>query len=158
MEKIELDIECKACNGTGIYVGVCERDGSGVVCHRCNGTGCHHYEFEYVPFVTRHRRRGIKRVFSNNSGIVIGEGNGHKLEDFGGMPYKDWLMGKPFPAKDEMRKFVCPAWWYQTVDYDKKPEWCHDDYGFISGAFSDCPQFCNKSECWARWDKEYRGE
>ena len=36
---IEFDCECESCKGTGLYVGMAEREGSAVVCHTCKGTG-----------------------------------------------------------------------------------------------------------------------
>jgi hypothetical protein len=67
------------------------------------------------------------------------------------MAYDEWLAGKPFPEKSEMRRFVCPAWWYQTVDYEKKPKW-----GWCNGcgAFSACTRFATKQTCWDRLDDE----
>ena len=40
-----IKIECKACNGTGLYVGMAERDGVAVQCHNCNGNGWVIYEY-----------------------------------------------------------------------------------------------------------------
>ncbi len=53
MKKIELDIECQSCNGTGVYRGMGERDGASVVCFTCDGTGCFKYKFEYTLFKER---------------------------------------------------------------------------------------------------------
>ena len=51
MEKIiEFDEKCKSCKGTGVYQGLAEKNGSGVVCYKCKGTGCHHVTFEYEDF------------------------------------------------------------------------------------------------------------
>jgi hypothetical protein len=149
MKKIELDIECNKCGGTGLYVGMGEHDGAAVVCRNCDGTGKYHYVFTYEEFVERKQSRKVKRVFETNPGFGIGEGKKYKLEDYGGMPYKDWKDGKPFPPKSEMRKLVCPAWWYQSADYKKKPHW---DECIGAGAFSDCKCFKNKEKCWAKFD------
>ena len=148
---VEFDEKCKSCKGTGLYVGIGERDGSAVVCHECDGTGKSHFKREYEDFDARAKRKDIERVYEANPGIGIGNGNGHYLEEFGGMPYKDWLNGKPFLPKSEMRKFVCPAWWYQSVDYKKKPNWKECEYG----SFSSCASFPNKDKCWERWDKQF---
>jgi len=144
--KIEFDEQCKACNGTGLYKGMGEKDGYAVVCHTCEGTGKHHYVHEYEEFTGKKERNGIKQVVKTNPGIYLG-GN----LDFGGMSYEDWKQGKPFPPKSEMRKHTCPAWWYQSADYDKKP--CWKECGF--GSFSACKHFPDKDKCWERWDKEY---
>lgn len=155
MKKVEVDIVCKDCNGTGIYKGFAEGDASGVVCYDCKGTGKYHYIFEYEEFIKRKKRDGIEWVYETNAGIKVGQGDGYVYSDFGGMSYEDWLQcnGK-FLRGSEMRKFNCPAWWNQNVSDSSKPKWCYDEYGFCFGAFSSCKQFENMSECWARWDKE----
>ena len=33
----EIQIECPACHGTGLYQGMCEQDGCAVVCTECGG-------------------------------------------------------------------------------------------------------------------------
>jgi len=142
---------CKACSGTGLYVGMAERDGAAVVCHTCGGSGCHAFRHEYEPFETRQDRAGVTRVFAANPGIVIGIGNGHALTDFGGLPVERWRAGGPFVAGTENRRFTCPAWWYQSADYRRKPAW-GECLGI--GSFSDCPSFCRKNECWRRFDAE----
>jgi len=150
--KIEFDCKCEACKGTGIYVGFAERDGFGVVCGACKGTGKLHKIIEYDDFTNRGKRKGVKKIIRANPGITVGINPvlGLTLESFGGMDYLDWLKGKPFPKKSEMRNFICPAWWCQNVDYKKKPEWdCCPGFG----AFSDCPQFANKRTCWERFDR-----
>jgi hypothetical protein len=160
---IEFDEQCKSCKGTGLYVGLAERDGAAVVCTTCKGTGCHHMKIEYDDFTGKKPIKGIKRVFQVNPGIVIGEEKGQcKLSDFGGMPYKDWAekgegqQQQQFAPQTEMRQFTCPAWWYQWADYDLKPQWDdeHRSCMMWGGAFSSCPHFGAKQGCWQRWDKE----
>jgi len=96
-------------------------------------------------------KRGIKRVFQANPGIGIGESEQLKLslEDFGGMPYREWALGLSFPPKSEMRKYTCPAWWYQRVNYKLKPKW---DECIKFGSFSRCTHFKTKEKCWQRFD------
>lgn len=149
--KIEFDCKCDSCKATGIYTGLGERDSFGVVCHSCKGTGKVHRIIKYEDFNGRRRKKGLKRVLKVNPGICCGTGGDLTLESFGGMPYKDWFQGKPFPLGSEMRHFTCPAWWYQSADYEKKPrwDWCR---GFC--AFADCLRFPTKEECWERWDSE----
>lgn len=143
--------KCQSCNGTGIYNGMGERDGFGVVCHNCKGTGCHEFEHTYEEFTKREDAKGIKHVIKTNPGICVGTGNDYKFTDFGGMSYKDWNDGKSFPKGSEMRQFTCPAWWYQSTDYKLKPDW---DICTFGGTFSGCKNFGNKEKCWQRFDKE----
>lgn len=143
--------KCQQCKGTGIYDGFGERDGCGVVCYNCKGTGCHKYEHTYEEFEEREVNSKIKHVLETNPGISVGSGNGYLLKDFGGMPYKEWLNGKPFVFGMEMRKFSCPAWWYQSANYDLKPNWKECRLG---GIFSNCNNFEQKHKCWERFDAE----
>jgi len=152
MRVMEWDQECSRCGGTGVYVGFAEQDGFGVVCHTCDGSGKESMHFEYVPFTQRKERKKIKRVLESNPGIGVGLGNGkYAIDDFGGLSYKDWNSGKPFHRGTEMRKFVCPAWWYQSADYDKKPNW-KECIGL--GSFMDCPNYSKKHNCWKKFDQE----
>lgn len=144
------EAECDACEGTGLYVGIAERDAAAVVCSSCKGSGCREIVVRWKAFGGRKRRKGVRRVVQTNPGICVGEGHGHTLEDFGGLPYDDWERGESFGTGTEMRRFTCPAWWYQTADYSKKPDWKECGWG----AFSSCAHFCLKDECWARFDRE----
>jgi len=146
---IEWTAECDPCKGTGIYVGVVERDGIGVVCSRCKGSGRVEHCVEYNTFVSRKKRTDVKQVIQTNPGIVCGKLN--NLTEFGGMPYSDWVEGKPFKRGMEMRRFTCPAWWYQSVDYKRKPDWKEC---ITLGSFSECGYFTDKANCWKRFDKE----
>lgn len=151
---IEFDYACQSCGATGLYVGMCERDGSAVVCHDCKGTGKAHFKMEYEEFHARKPKPGVAWVVEVNPGICIGKGEHgqYTLELFGGMPYMNWRAGKPFEIGMENREFTCPAWWYQSADYKRKPDW--RECGF--GSFSDCRGFVNKEACWKKWDKQYR--
>ena len=136
MEAIEFDEKCKSCGGTGLYVGMAERDGAAVVCNSCKGTGCHHFRHVYENFIKRKSRRGVEWVYEANPGIIIGKGNGkYHLKDFGGLPMEDWIQEGKFPPGTENRRFTCPAWWYQNVDYERKPKW-KECIGI--GSFSQC--------------------
>jgi len=155
MKTIEFDEQCPSCKGTGLYSGMAERDGLAVVCSTCKGTGCHHFTYKYEDFTGRVEDTTIIRVVETNPGIVIGLGKqkGIPVNAFGGMPYEDWKSGSPFPPKSEMRNYTCPAWWYQSADYEKKPRLkeCWDTLG---STFSKCPHFASKWLCWERFDKE----
>ncbi len=145
MKKIEFKEECKSCEGTGIYKGFAERGKVGVVCAKCDGTGCYHFKHEYTPFEQRRERDDITRVVKCNPGIGI-----MASSKFGGLPYDDWLRGNKFIKGTEMRKYTCPAWWYQSANYKLKPDW--EECG--CGSFSACKIFLSKEKCWQRWDKE----
>lgn len=149
-KEIRIKHECGACNGTGLYVGMAERSGAAVVCHSCKGQGWK--ESVFVEFTERKEKPGVRRVFQTNPGVVIGEREGLALSDFGGMPLEDWKAGKPFPAGSENRAYSCPRWWTQSAG-GSMPEW-DECYSNIGRSFSQCAHFCNKAECWKRWDSE----
>lgn len=148
MKTFKVKEKCKACKGTGLYVGIGERDGVAVVCYICGGTGCEEFEHKYKEFTKRTRRKGIKRVLQVNPGIVASSS-----PDFGGISYNEWAKGDKFSQGSEMRQYTCPAWWYQSADHYRKPDWkaC-----VVTGSFSGCKQFKNKQLCWQRFDREQR--
>ncbi|MCK9369900.1 hypothetical protein M0R04_08350 [Candidatus Dojkabacteria bacterium] len=154
--KIELDYECTECKGTGLYVGLAERDGFAVVCYKCKGTGKAHFTFEYDDFKERKERTNILQVLEVNPGIVagIGKDKQYNQQSFGGMPYHIWKELSEFPQGSEMRQFTCPAWWYQIANYDKKPDWI-ECQNTIGSTFSHCSFFNRKDKCWQRFDKEH---
>ncbi len=156
MKIIEFDEQCQRCEGTGLYVGTAERDGAAIVCSTCKGTGCHHFKHSYEEFTERVDRDDVKRVYAINPGFYIGTGNGYSLESFGGITFEDWKNGTEFTPGTEDRNSTCPAWWYQSVDYKKKPEWRRCS-GTIGDPFSGCPRFGSKAGCWYRWDEEFEG-
>ena len=150
---IEFVKQCDQCNGTGIYIGFGEKDGFGVVCHNCKGTGRVEVKIEYFEFTGFKKRKDIIQVLETNPGISVGTNKTLSIDSFGGKRYNDWIKDKSFKNGTEMREFSCPAWWYQCTNYNNKPEFCNE-YGFGCGSFSSCKQFCNKSDCWKRSDKE----
>ncbi len=147
---IRIKHQCESCDGTGLYVGMAERDGAAVVCSSCKGKGWQESVFQ--PFTVRKKKPGVRRVFQVNVGIVIGENEKVKLEDFGGMPIKNWLAGEPFGRGTEMRKYSCPKWWAQSTEHSSV-KWKECDT-FLGRMFSDCGFFKNKADCWERWDSE----
>ena len=151
MQKIELDIECQACEGTGLYSGMAESLNCAVVCQTCKGTGKCHYVFNYSDFHGRQPKPEIKWVYEANPGMSAGDGRGFKHSDFGGMSIDDWLSGKLFKIGMENRRCVCPAQWYQCANYKKSPDWDECTFG---GIFRDCKLFPEKHLCWERFDEE----
>lgn len=154
---VHIEEECPPCKGTGVYIGMAERDGAAVVCYKCKGTGFHEYDITYKKFEGRKRHPDAKWVYACNPGIVLGSKEGVcKLSDFGGVTYESWLRDGEFPYGSEDRKYICPAWWYQTCNYKLKPDWkeCWDTFG---STFSKCRHFGNKDKCWSKWDEEIGG-
>lgn len=146
MEKFTVEAECDRCGGSGLYSGMCEGKAVAVVCHGCSGTGKTMLKVSWIPFTGKKARRGIEKVFKSNCGFGLAESTP------GGMPFSDWAGGKPWPRRGhEIRTLACPAWYYQTEDYARKPEW--DECG-IGGCFSDCDKFKNRASCWDRFDRE----
>ena len=154
--KIEIDEECQTCGGTGLYSGMAETKNCAVVCHICKGTGCNHFVHEYDDFNSRKVNPEIEYVYQANPGIKIGREYRYLFKDFGGMPFKDWDAGKPFVVGMENRRFTCPAWWYQSVDYKLKPNWDDSERKCIStgASFSGCDFFIHKAGCWEKFDHE----
>lgn len=148
IKEIAIEHECPSCKGTGLYVGFAERDGAAIVCKSCAGTGKALHVFRYKEFTGRKRRLNVIQVYGHNPGISIGA---DRIP--GGVPFKEWEADPRAPHRPgtEMRGHVCPAWWYQSADYRRKPAWkeCIE-----AGAFSDCENFKAKSTCWRRWDED----
>jgi hypothetical protein len=86
METVES--ECTACDGTGLYRGMCEPDGVAVVCLACDGTGC--AIIKYRPFTKRKGRRGVKTV-RQSGGRIIAAGAGPAG---GSVTYEEFRKGK----------------------------------------------------------------
>jgi len=145
---VNVKAVCTSCKGTGLYAGFAEKDGAAVVCSSCKGTGC--VEIHYTPFVKRNSiPPDIERVFERGFGVCIGKGNGHKLEDFGGMPVEDWKNSKPFHLGSEPRQYVCPfLWTYQDFKASKCDKHCG-----IGRDITKCGNQPNRAECWAEYDE-----
>ena len=140
---IEFEQECEACSGTGLYV----------VCYKCKGSGKSVFRHEYNKFTGRTNRSEVEHVFQSTCGIMVGKGKGKfGLSYFGGITYDEWKWCGAFPKGSEVRNSTCPKWWYQSVDDNKAPKW--EGCGRPGVRLSDCPHFCDKEECWKRWDKE----
>lgn len=78
--------ECGPCGGTGIYSGIAEPVGVGVVCLRCRGSGGH--SIEYTPFTGRKRRTDIQEVRLPKGFSILHCGPG-----IGSVEYADFLAG-----------------------------------------------------------------
>lgn len=153
MKKIEMLIECPACEGTGVYSGIGESKDCAVVCYNCGGSGKYNYSYSYNEFTGRKTREGINRVYLNGYGYKIGTGKinfsgvGEIDMDKEGVSYEEFLDGKmPWHIK----KLVCPMLADQGA--------CHKIDGFVDrcnsfndgwlGNIRECKNKDNKSECW----------
>lgn len=88
MNKVTVKIECKACNGTGLFRGFAEPEGTAVVCLNCKGTGG--VDLTYIPFTRRKEREGVRTVqLSRGSFVATGVGSGGRS-----ISYQDFLDGK----------------------------------------------------------------
>ncbi len=150
-ERIERDIECQSCGGTGLYSGMGESDDCAVVCVKCKGTGKYHYVFEYTPFAGRNHRADIKRVFAKTCGIKHGADDytpeGGALIEFskGGASYLEWLDGVELkPMKD----LYCPKMWTtQKWDSAKCKEHCR-----CGTSIHYCPMHDQMAKCWDEYE------
>lgn len=85
----ELEEECVACSGTGLYVGFTEAKGEAVVCLRCQGSGS--VIHKHVPFAGRKKRRGIT-IIRVSAGTFVATGVGGTGKS---MTYKDFESAYP---------------------------------------------------------------
>lgn len=91
--KKQVKAVCNACDGTGVYSGMCETEGTAVVCLHCNGTGCEMIQYE--PFIVRKKRRGIKTVHRSR-GTFLATGVGPEENS---VTYKEFCKGKMPPER-----------------------------------------------------------
>ena len=156
--RIELDIECTKCGGTGVYVGFAECEGASVICHWCNGTGCEHFKFEYELFKERKIKKDVKRVFISGYGYCVGTkpitlDNGTYI-DFSveGVSYGEFLAGK---MPQHIENLACPMLADQSA--------CHKIKGFVDRcnaldggyicSIPKCNFTKNKARCWERFNR-----
>ena len=72
----QIETECPACDGTGLYVGFAEAKGTAAVCGECSGTGCSIFTYK-VWAGKRKGRRGIRTVM-----LPWGRGQGVAYAEF----------------------------------------------------------------------------
>jgi len=141
-----IDVECSSCDGTGLYSGMAERDGLAVVCHRCDGSG--KQTLKFIPFTGRRTATGVRRVIEVNPGMMLSP----DIIGNAGLPYEEWDRGPGFPPGSEVREFCCPAEWYQSADYARKPRW--DECAGPGRTFARCEHYDKRGACWKRFDRE----
>jgi hypothetical protein len=146
--KINIEIECQACGGTGLYVGCAELDGAAVVCHSCNGTGSRIHSAEYREFTGRQARQGVERVYKTASQYVISaKDHGEiKFSEYG-CTYYGWLNGvEPRPIE----ALHCPCQHTHQERTEFFYERCDQNLQ-LGGLISNCPIRGEMSECWKRY-------
>lgn len=153
---IKLDIVCQSCNGTGLYSGMCERDGCAVICYNCNGTGKFKYVFSYEEFKEQKMKRGIKRVFQRTCGFVHGPNDVKteegKLIEFSkaGCSYPAWYYEgeNPKPVKE----LYCPYLWTQQSLQSKDVNNLYKNQCKVKlslgSSITSCEYFKDKEKCW----------
>lgn len=156
MKKIEMLIECPLCNGTGVYSGIAEGEGVGVICYECNGTGA--YTYSYKNFTGRKTKKGIKRVYLTGSQYKLGTGKvtfsngiGEIDMDKEGVSYDEFLNGK---IPKHIRKLSCPMVADQGACHDRKGfvDKCNQIHGEYLFNLTECKNQANKEQCWDRFE------
>ena len=157
-KKIEMQIECPDCDGTGLYCGMGEGNGAAVVCRTCKGKGEKAFQYLYNEFTGRKSRTDVQRVYLSGMGYKIGTGKinfkngiGEIDMDKEGVSYAEFLAGK---MPTHIKKLGCPM----SVDQGA----CHGIKGFVDkceelnggwiGLITDCKHQPNKMECWKRFE------
>ena len=69
-KKTHVQAECESCGATGIYRGMAEPEGVGVICLVCKGTGA--VKLEYTPFTARKRRKDVRTVQRSAGTFIAG--------------------------------------------------------------------------------------
>lgn len=140
--KESVQIECKQCNGTGLYVGMAERDGAAVVCYRCNGTG--QDTLEFVRFTERRQpKKPVSRVHLSRGYVLSPEHD----KCTGGVAYQDWKPGMVVPADEEL---YCPML-YTNQSYCAFKDENGSARPGIGRRISDCEYWPVKAACWTKY-------
>ena len=161
MPTIERIVQCKSCSGSGVYVGMCERDGAAVVCHVCEGTGKCNYKFEYQEFTGRKKREDVTRVYKQGYGFVIAPAkisfsrNGGIDMEKEGVSYDDFLRGE---MPQHIKKLACPMLADQSACNKIKgfADECDRLHGscLLGTLISQCNNQINRLGCWQRFESE----
>lgn len=152
MEEI-IKIECTNCGATGIYKGMGERDGAGVICSNCEGKG--YVIFRFNRFKQKKNREDISRVYKSGHGYCISDqdvikedGSLIRFSKFG-CTYEDWKNGKqPLEIED----LVCPYLANNRGMGNEPLQRCRElcRFGFIN----ECKFFNQKHICWDEFKEQ----
>jgi hypothetical protein len=164
--KIVGEAECESCSGSGLYIGIAEKDGAAVICSRCKGTGRQRVEFSYKKFTGRKDLKNVKRVYVTAAGygiswkdITTDEGNIIEFSE-AGCSYRDWKNGvEPKPIEDLHCPYMHTNQSMQSEEHKAHPlynECCKGNIGW--GIISKCKLFNHKNLCWIRYHKLMRQE
>jgi len=158
---VDIERECGSCKGTGLYVGMAERDGAAVVCHTCKGSGkVSHYQ-KHPKFKGRKKRDGVERVFHTASGYgivahdVTVEKTGETLHfSRFGCTYEDWLKGaKPKPIEELHCPYQHTNQGMQSSDHPANAlykERCNS--GLYAGMWiPECKLRSDMATCWKQY-------
>ena len=158
--KIDIEIQCRYCRGTGLFIGMSERDGAAVVCQNCKGTGKDAFKRTFSKYKGRLPREDVERVFSTAAGYVISakdvtreDGKACRFSKYG-VKYSLWLKGvKPKPIED----LHCP---YQHTSQNMQlpghpahnlyQERCYKQ-GLWGMMITDCKLHPDMAICWKRY-------
>lgn len=157
MPKVELEIQCKSCQGTGVYSGMGESRETAVICQTCSGSGKQQYSFQYEEFTGRKIKDGIKRVYKSGYGYKIGLGKinfdkiGEIDMDKEGVSYEEFLNGK---KPGHIKQLGCPMMADQSACHKIKgfTEKCNKLHGSYLSYIPDCNNRKNKLQCWERFE------
>lgn len=155
---LQITAECGSCNGTGLYVGMAERDGCAVECSTCKGTGQVEIKHEYKKFKGRNIKKGVNRVFKTSCGYVHSDKDVIRDEgktiyfSRGGCTYEEWLNGaEPKPVED----LYCP-YIFTNQDMQRRDHPAHAFYksncdNTLGSMIQDCKMFREKEKCWKKF-------
>lgn len=148
--------ECRSCKGTGLYVGMAERDGAAVVCGTCKGKGERRETHRFNRSSEMKFPEGVTHVWGTNPGIVLSGLHTNVLT--GGVPLADHLANPNlvFELGNELRSHVCPAWWLQSASGAVTPELGQKCSAACVTQFSRCRHYGEKAECWKLYDDELK--
>lgn len=157
LERVNVKIHCQDCDASGLHIGHLETDGTATICPTCRGKG--YIEAEYIPFKSKKRITGVRKVFQSAFGCQLFESgeeiyelqNGNKIKinfDEHDCSYDDWFDKNKSPIL--LTELTCPLIASnQDIDVVLQMECDKDmDLGTPIGLWK-CYE--NKEECWKKY-------